>query len=72
MYTAILGANPKDVETLLIIGHICAAMENPKEAVEFYQQALQIEPSNKHARESLNRLNSSNLEVSQVTSNAQQ
>ena len=72
MYTAILEANSKDVETLLIIGHICAALENPKEAAEFYQQALQIEPSNKHARESLYRLSSSNMEVSDVTSNAQQ
>ena len=56
IYINILKANPNDVATLLILGHICAALENYKDAFHFYQCVLKIDPLNAYAKESLYRL----------------
>lgn len=45
--------NPRDVETLVNLGHICSAVDRPLEAKSFYQRALEIEPWNGDARHAL-------------------
>ena len=45
--------NPRDLETLVNLGHICAAIERPEEAKSFYRRALEIEPWSLQAREAL-------------------
>ncbi len=45
--------NPRDVETLVNLGHICAAVGRPEEARTFYRRVLEIEPWNSEARQAL-------------------
>jgi len=45
--------NPRDIETLINLGHICSAVDRPAEARNFYQRALEIEPWNSDARQAL-------------------
>jgi Flp pilus assembly protein TadD len=47
---------PRDVETLIALGYICAANNRPAEARSFYRRALEIEPWNRDAREALQNL----------------
>ncbi|MCG7853087.1 MAG: glycosyltransferase, partial [Methanosarcinaceae archaeon] len=56
LYVKILNANPEDVETLLIIGHICVALKKFDDAKDFYGRVLKIEPGNKDARKFLEKL----------------
>jgi glycosyltransferase involved in cell wall biosynthesis len=56
IYAAILKNNPKDVETLLILGHISLARENSEDAILFYRRVLEIEPDNKIARQQIEKL----------------
>ncbi|MGB5749031.1 MAG: glycosyltransferase, partial [Desulfobacterales bacterium] len=58
IYVKILEANPKDVETLLITGHICVALEKFQDAEVFYSRVLEIEPGHQDARQFLAKLNS--------------
>lgn len=46
--------NPRDIETLMNLGHICASVGRPDEAASFYKRALEIEPWNSDARQCLN------------------
>ena len=48
--------NPRDLETLVNLGHICAAMERPEEAKTFYRRALEIEPWNSEARTAMKQI----------------
>jgi len=56
IYVDVLGAQPEDIETLLVTGHICASLEKIEDARVFYNRVLEIEPWNLDARESLDKL----------------
>jgi tetratricopeptide (TPR) repeat protein len=56
IYIEILKADPNDVKIHLILGHICAALMKYKDAAHFYRRAIELEPFNEHARESMHRL----------------
>lgn len=47
---------PKDVETLIALGHICAANNHPLEAKKFYTCAREIEPWNTDIQSALQNL----------------
>ena len=52
-YVEVLRIKPDDVETLLITGHICTAIERYEDAMSFYNKVLKIEPGNTDARKNL-------------------
>lgn len=56
IYLKILTANPTDIETLLIMGHICVSLKKIGDAKVFYNRALELEPWNVDARENLDQL----------------
>ncbi len=56
IYQSILAARPKDVETLLVVGHICVALKRFDDAQVFYSKVLEIEPENTMACENLQAL----------------
>jgi tetratricopeptide (TPR) repeat protein len=56
LYVKILAANPEDLETLLVIGGICEALEKYDDAKHFYTRALEIEPWSSDARQRLDTL----------------
>jgi len=63
IYVKVLNANPEDVETLLIIGHICVALKKFDDAKDFYSRILIIEPWNKDAKQFLEELEKCQLSV---------
>ena len=67
LYVQMLGTNPKDVEILLITGHICVSLQKFEDAKDFYRRVLEIEPWNADARQNLDKLpkNLSGTDVSQ-------
>lgn len=48
--------NPRDMETLVNLGHICAGIGRPDEAKTFYRRALEVEPWNTEARTAMRQL----------------
>jgi tetratricopeptide (TPR) repeat protein len=56
LYVKVLGLNPTDIETLLILGHICVSLEKFDDAEVFYNRVLELEPWNIDARERLDEL----------------
>jgi tetratricopeptide (TPR) repeat protein len=56
IYVKILEANPKDVETLLITGHICVSLHKFEDAQAFYRRVLELEPLNESAQKKLEKL----------------
>jgi tetratricopeptide (TPR) repeat protein len=56
IYVKVLNINPEDIEALLIIGHICVALEKFDDAKDFYNKVLQVDPGNKDARQNLGNL----------------
>ena len=56
IYLKILSDDPTDVETLLILGHICVSLRKVDDAGVFYNKVLEFEPSNANARERLGEL----------------
>ena len=55
-YVEVLRIKPDDVETLLITGHICTAIERFDDAMGFYHKVLDIEPQNLDARQNMEAL----------------
>ncbi|CAB1073856.1 hypothetical protein D1AOALGA4SA_1975 [Olavius algarvensis Delta 1 endosymbiont] len=53
IYVNLLEFNPRDVEILLITGHICASLQRNDDAIVFYNHVLEIEPGNPDARDCL-------------------
>lgn len=53
IYLDLHSKKPRDVETLVNLGHICAAVGRPAESKSFYQRALEIEPWNNDARQAI-------------------
>ena len=56
MYVQLIETNPRDVEILLITGHICVAQKKFEDAKDFYRRVLEIEPWNADARQNLDKL----------------
>jgi len=52
-YAKALSSTPEDIETLLMLGHISVSRRKFEEATIFYNNVLEIEPSNEVARENL-------------------
>ncbi len=63
IYVQVLNANPEDIETLLVLAHICVALEKFDDAKDFYNRMLKIDPGNKDAREFLEKLEKWQLSV---------
>ena len=55
-YVEVLRIKPDDVETLLISGHICTAIERFEDAMSFYHQVLDLEPKNLDACQNMEAL----------------
>ena len=55
-YHDILKDNPRDVETLMMIGNICLALDSEEEARNFFSIVLDIEPWNLDASKALEML----------------
>lgn len=53
LYLDLLKQNPRDMETLINLGHVCRAVGRGEEAKTFYRRALEIEPWNGEARQAL-------------------
>ncbi|OQY11009.1 MAG: hypothetical protein B6I30_07850 [Desulfobacteraceae bacterium 4572_187] len=56
IYLRVLNADPEDVETLLIIGNICVALEQHGDAADFYNRVLETDPGNNDAIRNLDKL----------------
>ena len=56
LYNRVLEIQPKDTETLLTLGIICADLQKYEDAKYFYSQVLKIEPFNQEARRRLDNL----------------
>jgi glycosyltransferase involved in cell wall biosynthesis len=56
IYVDILMAHPKDVETLMITGHICISLHQFEDARVFYKRILEIEPWNTEAYDILHNI----------------
>jgi tetratricopeptide (TPR) repeat protein len=56
LYVKVLDSNPTDIETLLILGHICVSLEKFDDAKVFYNRVLELEPWNMDAREKVDEL----------------
>jgi tetratricopeptide (TPR) repeat protein len=56
LYVDVLAIQPEDIETLLITGHICVALQRFDDAEVFYNRVLEIEPWHADAREILEKL----------------
>jgi len=63
IYVKVLNANSEDIETLLMLAHICVALEKFDDAKDFYNRMLKIDPGNKDAREFLEKLEKCQLSV---------
>jgi tetratricopeptide (TPR) repeat protein len=59
IYLKLLDRSPRDTETLLNLGIICATVGQPTEAEAFYQRALEIEPWNQTVRQRITDLRQS-------------
>lgn len=58
-YNEVLKTNPKDVETLMMIGSICLSLGSKDEARNFFNLVLSIEPWNIDADQAIENLNES-------------
>jgi len=63
LYLKVLNINPKDKETLLIIGHICVSLKKFDDAKVFYNKVLQIDPLNADARQILDKLSNHEQDI---------
>ena len=59
LYVKVLDTNPRDIETLKAISHICIEAGNFDDARSFLENILKIEPWNRDARESIAHLQES-------------
>lgn len=56
IYLAVLNDNPEDIDTLMVAGHVCAALGKTDSAKAFYDRVLDVEPWNLEASERLEQL----------------
>ncbi len=64
IYVPVLNANPEDIETLLVLAHICVTLEKFDDAKDFYNRIIKIDPGNKDAREFLEKVEKFQLSIS--------
>ena len=62
-YVEVLRIKPDDVETLLITGHICTALERYEDAMNFYHKVLNLETQNLDARQNLEALKKRKISI---------
>ena len=62
IYLEILGADPKDLQTLLTLGQVCMLLNKPNDAKIFFEKAAEVEPWNLDACEGLENINKIRLE----------
>jgi len=53
IYVKILALNPRDIECLLMLGHISVSIEKIDDAKVFYMKVLEVDPNNADARQNL-------------------
>ena len=56
IYCGVLDSNPNDLETILTLGNINAALNQYETAKAYYTRALEVEPANATARQGLDAL----------------
>ena len=56
IYLELMKSDPEDVEVLLAAGHICRSLNRPEDALTFFSRAIEVEPWNQEASESLEKL----------------
>jgi len=56
IYVKVLENDPEDIDTLMILGHICVALQKFEDAETFYNRLLAVEPWNVEARGNLEKL----------------
>jgi cytochrome c-type biogenesis protein CcmH/NrfG len=56
LYVKVLGFNPTDIETLLILGYISVSLEMFDDAEVLYNRVLELESWNMDARKGLDQL----------------
>jgi tetratricopeptide (TPR) repeat protein len=56
IYVKVLENDPEDIDTLMILGHICVALQKFEDAETFYNRLLAVEPWNVEARGNLDQL----------------
>lgn len=56
IYDKMLSIRPDDMDTLMVAGHIRASLEQFDEAMGHYTRILEIEPSNKDAKQFIDRI----------------
>jgi len=57
IYVNILAKNPKDVETLLILGNICVSLKKIEDAKVFYSRVQELAPDNAEIQDLLGSIN---------------
>jgi len=53
IYVKILSLNPRDIECLLMLGHISLSIEKVDDSKVFYSKVLEVDPNNADARQNL-------------------
>ena len=56
IYNTILSEKPEDLETLLVMGHICVKLDKIDDAIDFYNGILEIDSGNESAIEMLRQI----------------
>jgi len=56
LYRKILSLNPSDVDTLLVVGHLCEQYGQTENALLHFRSVLEKEPGNAQAAEALERI----------------
>jgi tetratricopeptide (TPR) repeat protein len=56
LYEKILTFNPEDIQTLMIMGHLCVSLERFNDALDYYNRILDIEPWNDEAQQFVDQL----------------
>ena len=57
IYVRVLQIDSRDIETLLVVGHLCISIGNFQEAQDFYDKILEIDPEHQEARNFIKKLN---------------
>ena len=56
LYDKILSFRPEDIQTLMIMGHLCVSLERFDDALGYYNRILNIEPWNDEAQQFVDRI----------------
>jgi tetratricopeptide (TPR) repeat protein len=56
LYEKILSLRPKDVQVLMLMGHLCVSLERFDQALKYYSRVLDIEPWNDEAQQFIDKI----------------